>query len=519
MSMLSKQAQELIKAKEELQEKRSLLQRELPHLYGWKWYPWAKSFFETTNQMALLCAANQISKSTTQIRKHVHWATARSEWKGWWKTEPRQFWYLYPSADVATAEFQTKWAPDIMPKKGQYISEKGKEQCIHPVYGWKALYDKKKIHAIEWASGVVTYFKTYAQNVHTLQSGTVHRIDCDEELPEELFDELMFRLQAVDGYFSMVFTATRNQVLWLLAMETTGEMEKFPDAFKLQISMEDCKQYEDGSEGHYNDLKIARAIAKCKNKNEVLRRVHGRFVQDQGRKYGTFDPAEHFVKPHPIPKDWLYYGGVDIGSGGAGGHPSAMGIIAVAPDFSSGRVIRGWRGDGIETTAGDTLQRFIDLRQGLPRLTAQVYDWAAKDFFTIATRMGESFLKAEKSHEIGEQIVNTLFKNNMLKIFDTAELRKLGTELMTLMVSTPKNRAKDDLIDGALRYPAASIPWDWSKIPVKDAGPTSRKEEKKYDAVEDMIRQRRGEISKGDDDGNSLSLFNEEVSFWNSMYG
>ena len=134
MSIVS-DASKLLEAKRELTERKNRLQRELPHLYGWKWYSWARSFFESQNPMTLLCAANQISKSTTQIRKHVHWATSKMDWSTWWKTPPRQFWYLYPSADVATAEFQTKWVPDIMPKKGQFIPEKGKEQCIHPIYG------------------------------------------------------------------------------------------------------------------------------------------------------------------------------------------------------------------------------------------------------------------------------------------------------------------------------------------------------------------------------------------------
>jgi len=73
-----------------LQEKRKI-QALLPHLYSWPWYPWARAFFESRNKINLLCAANQISKSSTQIRKCIHWATATELWPSLWKTTPRQF--------------------------------------------------------------------------------------------------------------------------------------------------------------------------------------------------------------------------------------------------------------------------------------------------------------------------------------------------------------------------------------------------------------------------------------------
>ena len=42
--------------------KRQEMVKNLPHLYGRKWYRWAKAFFDSCNRMNLLCAANQISK-------------------------------------------------------------------------------------------------------------------------------------------------------------------------------------------------------------------------------------------------------------------------------------------------------------------------------------------------------------------------------------------------------------------------------------------------------------------------
>ena len=73
----------------ELQEK---LRVGLPFKYRWKFYPWAREFFESRNRMTLLCAANQISKSSTQIRKAIEWATNPDLWPDLWATRPHQFW-------------------------------------------------------------------------------------------------------------------------------------------------------------------------------------------------------------------------------------------------------------------------------------------------------------------------------------------------------------------------------------------------------------------------------------------
>ena len=517
--------------KREAREKKERLQYELPHLYGYKWYRWAKSFFDTREKTALLCAANQISKSSTQIRKVIHWATDTRLWPELWPEAPtpREFWYLYPTYDLATTEFQNKWVPEFLPKRGQFIKERFKEECIHPIYGWKAVYEKKKISAIEFANGLILYFKAYSQNVHNLQAGTVHYIACDEELPEDLYDELNFRRQATDGYFSMVFTATRNQLMWYLAMECMGmELEKFPEAFKLQVSMYECQEYMDGSPGKYSEEKIQKAINKCKNDTEVERRVKGRFVTEVGRKYGAFDPKKHFIKPHAIPKNWAIYGGVDPGSGGQGGHPAGLGFIAVRPDFRYGVVFAGWRGDGIETTSGDILDKYVEIR-GEHTCTQQTYDKAAKDFYMVASRCGESFIKCDKSHDTGEDIINTLFKKNALQIFDTPELRKLGTELITLKKDTPKKQAKDDFIDGAVRYPCAIIPWDFTFLrnePTEEQKAEELLARKKRPLTEEefnalQLKLRRGETpdDKKDDYAiQSAREFEDELEFWNGMY-
>jgi phage terminase large subunit-like protein len=486
----------------------------LPHLYGRKWYRWARAFFETKNKNAILCAANQISKSSTQIRKCIHWATATKLWPELWKQPPKVFWYLYPSQDVATVEFEKKWLPEFMPR-GKYRED--------PTYGWRVEYEKKHIKAIHFNSGVTVYFKTYTQNVETLQTGTVDAIFCDEELVEDLYSELRARLFASDGYFSMVFTATLNQEMWYRAIEGQGTEELFPDWFKMQVTMYDCLLYEDGSLGGFTEERIRQIEATCKSKAEIQRRVHGRFITESGRKFHAFDPSRHYVQPHDI-TNWRLYGAADIGSGGREGHPGAICFVAVRPDYREGRVFMAWRGDHVQTTAGDIYNRFVAMR-GDKIFNMQIYDQQSKDFGTIASRAGDSFFKAEKSHELGEEIINTLFAHDMMKLFDgDDEIRKLGVELNLLLKSTPKVKAKDDLAD-AFRYALTQIPWDWSAIKVKQEAedplhladrPFSTLSDKEKAELE--IMERRGIITRKDSK-DTWQETEDEFAYWNDQYG
>lgn len=514
--------QRIISQKEIVHQRKKEIVEGLPHLYGFKHYTWSRQFFESHNKMNLLCAGNQLSKSSTQIRKCIEWATNPKLWKVLWPGRtPRIFWYFYPSIDVAKVEVEKKWIPEFLPR-GRYKDDM--------VRGWRLDATKRETNAIHFNSGISVYFKYYSQEAINLQSSTVDAIFTDEEIPVDYYNELLARTFASDGYFHMVFTATLGQELWQRAIEGVGDKEMFKDAFKLQVSMYDCQFYEDGSPGAYDLEKIKRVEEKCTSEAEIQKRVHGKFIADSGRKYYAYSASRHYMKKFPIPVDWKLYGGVDIGSGGSGGkdaHPGAICFVAVRPDYQFGVVYRAWRGDSEATTAGDILNRFIELRDQ-DQLTLQIFDQNAKDFGTIAGRIGESFCKAEKSHEIGEQVVNTLFKNDMIMLFDDdPEIAKLGSELQSLQKSTPKNRAKDDLAD-AFRYAVVKIPWDFSiaksaveiKAPALPLYDRPIAELSSAELRELEIMERRGLVPRAS--GHSKDTWEEteeEFDFWNESYG
>lgn len=491
-----------------LKEAELALRRGLPHLYGFKWYPWALKFFNCREKLSFLCAANQISKSSTQIRKCVDWATDTSKWDALWPgyPPPNQFWYLYPTANQATIEFEKKWKTQFLPR-GEYKD--------HAQYGWSEEYKNKEIFAIHFKTGVTVYFKSYKQGGEALQTGTVYAVFLDEECPEELWDELVMRKQAVDGYIHMVFTATLGQEMWRQAMEPKDEAEeKFKDAFKLQVSMYDCQIYVDGSTSHWTNERINQVISSCKSPAEVSRRVFGRFVKDSGLKYGQFDVKKHMKPAHKLPGNWLYYLGADIGSGGDEGHPSAICIVAVNPDFRTGRVIFTWRGDGIRTTASDVYTKAEEaLKELRINATAKYYDWSSAEFGEISSRNGGGYQRAEKSHDIGEKFINVLFRNDMMAIYETGQSGKLAGELSTVTVDGPKNKKKDDLSD-AFRYAVTKIPWDWSVISgVLPEG--IELPEKKMNPREQEVAERRKafESQKREED-----YVQSEFDEWNSSY-
>lgn len=428
----------------------------LPHLYGHKMYPWMRQFFNYTGKNAFICSANQIGKSSIQIRKLIHWATSPEIQKCVWPhLVPRQFWYLYPSNYVATIEVEKKWIPEFLPRNQYKTSAQ---------YGWRPDYRQKYIQALHFNTGVSIYFKTYQQDPQDLQSGTTSYVAADEEIPVELLPELQARLFATDGYFSAVFTPTLGQEFWRETIEGNGNKTHFPEALKLQVSMYDCLEYEDGSKSFWTHERIQQIINSCKSEAEVKRRVYGKFVLDSGLKYQAFEPERNLIEPVDFPTDWPVYIGVDSGSGGKFSHPSAVCFVAMRPDFQFGYVFKGRRFDGMQTTNSDLVTLVMQMKADLKNLVAGVfYDYAATDLRTIAYEMGETWIPAEKSHLIGEQYMNVAFKNNMLQIFNTEEFYPLVSELKSLKMSTPKNQAHDDFCD-ALRYAITKIPWDWSCI-------------------------------------------------------
>lgn len=501
-------------------------EKDLPHIY-FPMYKWQREIHESTNRVNLLTAANQIGKSSALIRRAIANCTDPARWQKMWglkgDKKPAQFWYFYPDSNTVEKEIDTKWKPEWLPR-GTMES--------HPQYGWR-LKKKNGIYtSCEFNAGPIIYFQMYTKSLASVQAGSVYEILADEELPMEFYSELMFRLTATSGIFTSGFTPTLNQFFWKQAMETTKVL---PSAKKLTVSMYDCLKYEDGTPSKHITLeKIKLAEERCKNETERQRRIFGKFVTEEGRSYYAFDYDKNVCAPYSI-EGWDIYAAVDYGSGddpsmqkktkSAKNHPSAITFIAVRPDFRKGAIFKSWRGDHEKTTAGDVFNKYQELARGL-RITKRCYDPGAPDFGTTAERNSTPFEKANKSRDLGEDLLNTLFKYNMLDIFDDdPENLKLASELMTLMISkqTSDHKKDDDLTDSA-RYNVMQIPWDLSAVGENTKEFIKQVEtrpltEAEHQAIQ--IKLRRGEDVpfQGDQPEKGWNELESEFEEWNQEYG
>lgn len=441
----------------------NLLREELPHQFRINPYKWMNEYWSSTNRMKFICAGNQVGKSSSQIIHCIVLATDKTKWTpeaGYFpRREPQVFWYIYPSKGKVQEEFREKWEAEFLPKGSMKK---------HPVFGWEKFNVDGEFAGIRFNTGVAIYFKSWGMD---LQAGTVDAVFADEELPADKYPELQMRVSAHNGMFSMVFTATLNQPFWYDVIEKRGRRgEKFPDAAKWQISMErDCRYFADGTPSHFTPEEVNKRKNSIGDPAEIDRRIHGRFVTSVGRKYKTFN-RDRNVKPRQRldASQFDFYGGVDIGTGGEG-HPAAIAIVAVRRDMRYGKLIRFWIGNDQEnTTTTDILNKYVELTEDLT-MSGAYYDWHSKEFHLRAMAAGIPFSKAEKGHDVGEDLLSVLFKNQMLDIEEGRThqeqemIERLCSQFETLKAETPKKDADDDGIDG-LRYAVTKLPWDLNHI-------------------------------------------------------
>lgn len=434
--------------------------------YAHPFYTWQKEFLlvgtETIDRklLSFLTAANQIGKSSIQIIKALNMAMRQDLWPLWFPNRrPRTFLYLYPESKLATVEFEEKWVKEYLPRG---------EMKNDPRYGWKEEYnDKGLIDSITFATGVTLYFRFYSQKPTVLQAHTADAVFLDEEVPKDHFDELLVRTQARQsigsGHVSCVFTATLGQKFLYDAMERQGTPEEaFKTAWKRQISLFDCLFYADGSPSKIwtEDYIKKELIPKYRDEKEIQRRIYGRFVKSSGLIFQEFSREKNTEQPGITKMDgWRSFVGLDYGAGGEYGHSSAIVHVKVCPAYENARVVGVWWSQKRRMTQGDLLLRYKLMMPKFGQHWA-FGDWGATDLFTLAERERLVIHKAEKSHEIGINLCNSLFKDEQMKIIlgTSPDVQQLCMELNSVSEETPKRHRIDDCTD-ALRYAISLVPF------------------------------------------------------------
>lgn len=453
------------------------IRKDFKSCYAHKLYQWQTDFLINKKLLALLTAANQIGKSSIQIIKCLNQGYRTDLWPYWFpKRKPTTFIYMYPESKLATMEFEEKWVKQYLPR-GPMIND--------PRYGWKANYDKGNIESITLATGVTIYFRFYSQAPKSIQAATADAVFFDEEPPEAHYDEIMVRTQARQaqgsGFISIVFTATLGQQYLYDAMERQGTPdEKFVNAWKRQISVYDCLFYADGtpSEIWSKNYIEKELIPKYRDPREIQRRIFGRFVKSSGLVFYEFQidrNTEDYGATNI--EDWSLYLGMDFGCGGEHGHSSAISVIAVDPTMSEARQITSWHSEKKRMTQGDLLEEFKKMISD-GKMYFSSADWMATDLFELANREGLTINKAEKSHEIGINMLNTLFKAERFKIWTgdgSGHNYQAVREFSSVSEETNKRHRIDDSCD-ASRYAIAATPMRLTGI--EAANKMTKQEEK-----------------------------------------
>lgn len=476
---------------------------QLPHLYGFKFFPWSRRFYESTNRYTFLTCSNQSSKSVTSIRRNTRIATDPEFWKRVFSGKPGYGLYFYPTLKLATMEFQNKWITQILPRGAMKDD---------PRYGWRAEYKDGEIYCIHFNIGTKVYFMSYAIQVTALQAMSPHWVCADEEMPQALWGEISARLMATKGLFSLVCTPTIGEELW----RGVFEQNKMPNAEVIKATMYDTVKFEDGSPGMRTVEEIEDFKAKLSTQREIDVRVYAKFAKSEGLMYPTFDQYKHVVEPLEEAKTWPCYVSVDVGSGGQA-HPAAITFVAVRDDMREARVVRTWRGDRYTSTSSvDILLKYQDLKEGLMVIQAN-YDWQSREFGIQAANANEPFVRAEKSHDLGQSKLNTMFKHMLLLIEADRSPESLNPdgkyhyetlveELVNLKLETKKTKAIDDQSD-SLRYAAVNIPMDMTHITSKTATVVEKT------PVKASFDRREAH--------NSMKAFTdyieEEIEFWNDL--
>jgi hypothetical protein len=121
-------------------------------------------------------------------------------------------------------------------------------------------------------------------------------------------------------------------------------------------------------------------------------------------------------------------------------------------------------------------------------------------------------MPADKSQDLGVQILNTLFKSGWLKIFDTVENQALVQEILSLALVIDKRKAKDDRID-ALRYSCTRLPWRWDKLGLDPYIPAPKPFKQE---MPDQSRERR--VDAFNTKTPNEQSVEEQISEWNEYY-
>lgn len=474
--------------------------RELnPHKY-YDLYSWQDEFINCSKPRQYLTAANQVGKSVAlMLKAHKLCTDVDFRFKQWGKNQPKMGWYVLPSQGHINDFFYTKWLPEIL-SKGE-AKEKGP-------YAWTLIKEGNNVKGIRFlATNCILSFVTTGSRATNLQGRSLGFVIFDEEPPVSMLAEIEMRTASFNDeitgkstailafaftptsgqdYFKKIFCFNDRSFLRFIPDDLKAiyffdkelneyrtcsvkqeEDELYPisdQVYKRRVSTFEAITFKSGRAGKYTEARIRELIKMQPSKRDALIRVFAAFEKDDngGLLYPNFNRDKH-IKIVTNPNIYqsaqgIFTAGIDYGSGT--NHTSAIAITHINPTCNRATVIKLWRGTmGIRTTADDVVKKYIEMSAGL-NIDFPFYDWAAADLDTVYWRMtGKNLIQAQKSHEIGQNLIDTLYKNDLLEIIarkGDPYIEWLANEYENLTADQKKNHRTDDLSD-AIRYSLAGV--------------------------------------------------------------
>lgn len=173
------------------------------------------------------------------------------------------------------------------------------------------LIDTAKIRFADGSTSTIS-LKAYEQGRGKWQADTVDGVWFDEEPPEEIYTEGLTRTNTTLG--PVIVTCTLLQGMTAIASRFWLELDKYPDAAMVNMTIDDVKHYTEEQK---------RAIIASYPAHEREARTKGVPMLGSGRIFAVEEEAL-IIAPFSIPAHWPQIGGLDFGWD----HPSAASKLA-----------------------------------------------------------------------------------------------------------------------------------------------------------------------------------------------
>lgn len=309
------------------------LERELRSRFAlYKPYPKQMEFHNSLASCRLISGANQSGKTIAGTHECAFQATGiYPDWYKGWKGHSRiDVVSGKPVFTVVVAATDSKTLRDSIMKKlvgselddfsdGLIAKKYQVPGSIVKARSVTGLLDSIQIYRDD-GSICTMYFRSYEQGRENLQSLTADYVYCDEEPPQDVYAELMSRLNATGGHFAMAFTPLKG--LTPLVQEYWNHDN--PDKFLTCMNI-----YEVDHIAKFPE-KIARIKSSFSGLSESEReaRMMGIPAMGSGTVYPVSDESITY-EAFEIPKTWRRIAGLDFGRGE---HPIACVWIAFDPE-------------------------------------------------------------------------------------------------------------------------------------------------------------------------------------------